>query len=103
MPKVADLNKTSEAVTEQTKKEIGGLETLLVNTRAPSKDLHEEADIRLDCVQNMLQDLGALGDSEMMREGYQGACFAASLLINDSLRLIRTARERAKAEGVEND
>jgi len=102
MPKTTDMNNASDAVIEQAKQEIGGLETLLVNPYAPSTEMHEEADLRLNCVQAMLQDIGALGDSTMMEEGYQGACFAASLLINDSMRLIRSARERAKEEGVEN-
>lgn len=102
MPKVADLNNVKDAVIEEAKKEIGELETFLVNPYAPSREMHEEADMRLDCVQNMLQDLGALSDSTMMEEGYQGACFAASILIKDSLRLIRTARGRAKAEEAEN-
>ena len=103
MPKTTDMNNVKDAVIEQAKKEIGGLETLLVSPYASSRDLFEEAELRLDSVQNMLQDLGALGDSPMMQEGYQGACFAASLLINDSLRMVRTARERAKAEEVESE
>lgn len=94
-----DLNKDQGADFEDIKEEIGGLDTLLVNPYAASSDLHEEADLRLSSVQAMLQDLGALGDSTMMEEGYQGVCSVASLLINDSLRLIRRARGRASEEG----
>jgi len=103
MPKVTDLNNPSDAILEHAKREIGANEVFLVNPWVKSEHLFEEAELRLDNVKEMLQDLGALGrNSAMMQEGYQGACYASSMLINDSLRLIRAARTRAKEEEAEN-
>lgn len=95
------LSKNDRAVTDQDlEREMAQMPGMIVNPCRGADQLRDEADLRLWAAREMLREMGS-SNGEMLSEGYQAACTAAALLLDDVEALNDSAmiQERAGEGG----
>jgi len=77
------LAKHDRAVTDKDlEREMAQMPNMIVNPCRRADQMRDEADLRLWAAREMLRDMGAC-NGEILPEGYQAACTAAALLLDD--------------------
>jgi len=95
------LSRRDRAVTDkELEQEMARMPSMIVNPCRRADDLRDEADMRLWAARELLRDMGA-SNGDIQTEGYQAACTAAALLLDDVEALTDSAGiiERAEEAG----